>query len=71
LCLHCRPGGPDAQALRLSHVSLTHLPRHPHLEALAWHWQHWCVTYAEMGLEGTSGQAGSPARLRSPRHGRR
>ena len=68
--LHCRPGGPDAHVLRLAHVSLTHLLRRPHQEALAWHWQHWRVTYAEMRLEGTSGHAGSAAGLRSPRHGR-
>jgi putative restriction endonuclease len=68
--LHWRPGGPDAHALRLAHVNLTHLLRRPHQEALVWHWQHWCVAYAEIRLEGTSGQAGSAAGLRSPRHGR-
>jgi hypothetical protein len=31
---------------------------------------YWRVTDAEMRLEGAGGQAVSPARLRSPRHGR-
>ena len=64
--LHCRPSGPDAQALRLRHASLTHLPRPPHPEAVAWHWQHWRTTHAGAGPEGGSGLANAPGAGRLP-----
>jgi putative restriction endonuclease len=41
LKLHYKASGPDADALRIDHKTLKHLPKHPHEDALRWRWNRW------------------------------
>jgi hypothetical protein len=41
VAVRCRPGGPDATALRISRPSLKHLPFQPHADAIEWHSSRW------------------------------
>jgi putative restriction endonuclease len=35
------PSGPDADSLRIDHLTLEHLPNKPHGEAIEWLWERW------------------------------
>ena len=39
LKIYCRSKGPDLSELRTTYSSIEHLPRKPHLKALAWLWE--------------------------------
>jgi hypothetical protein len=51
LAVHCRTSGPPLEVLRINKVSLDHLPKKPHQEALEWCWKRWNETNSSPAIE--------------------
>jgi len=47
--LLARPNGPDLEALKVTRKHLSHLPKRPHQDALAWHYSRWQKRVAGKG----------------------